>query len=189
MKIIVSLSVILSAIVTTQPALATQTKQFEQRIHFNFPGADLSGQISEQAGLRDTLPPLDAYFSALIVRDIDQSIDWYVSKLGFELLNLNEVPQRSIRQANLKREQVLLELIELGSAMAPEEVVPDHTPKTRLIGIFKIGFMVSDFDEWIRHLQGLETHFNGNVVQDPNSGKKMAIILDPDGNRIQLFER
>jgi len=30
--------------------------------------------------------------------------------------------------------------------------------------------------------------FNGGVVEDPVSGKKMVIILDPDGNRIQLFE-
>ena len=34
----------------------------------------------------ETLPKLEAYFSAMIIEDMDTSIEWY-SKLGFDVLN------------------------------------------------------------------------------------------------------
>lgn len=92
------------------------------------------------------------------------------------------------RNANLKRDNHALELIELQTALAPEEAISEFGPKTRLHGLFKIGFQVSDFDQWLNHLETMEVNQHGQVVKDPVSGKRMLIILDPDGNRIQLFE-
>ena len=40
-----------------------------------------------------------------------------------------------------------------------------------------------------RRLRLLCIEFHGQVVHDANSGKKMVIIRDPDGNRIQFFEK
>jgi len=137
----------------------------------------------------ETIPPLQPHFSALIVEDIDRSIEWYQNTLGLELLNKTENADFAFKQANLKRDAILLELIELGSALSPEEVIPNFNAKTKIQGIFKIGFSVANFDQWMDHLKKLEVDFQGNVVNDPNSGKKMIIIKDPDGNRIQFFEQ
>ena len=137
----------------------------------------------------DTSLSLEAYFTAIIVTDIDASIDWYSNILGFTVLNKVESEARGFKQSNLERGNILLELIELDAALDAKDVVPDYNSKTRLIGFFKSGFIVVDFDKWIVHITRHQVTVHGTVVTDPNSGKRMVIIKDPDGNRIQLFEK
>ncbi len=138
---------------------------------------------------RNSPPALEPRFSALIVKDLDQSIEWYQEKLGLELLNRTAKEQIGLRQANLKRGNIYVELIELASAMQLEDLIPDDPGKTKMQGIFKIGFGVQAFDQWLTHLNNVHASFHGQVVKDPISERRMLIILDPDGNRIQLFEK
>ena len=56
-------------------------------------------------------------------------------------------------------------------------------------GFFKFGMKIPDFDQWISHLTDAKAEMHGEVVIDPVSEKRMLIIKDPDGNRIQLFEK
>ncbi len=49
--------------------------------------------------------------------------------------------------------------------------------------------MVTDFEKWIDHLTNEKVDFYGSVVTDDTTGKRMVIITDPDGNRIQIFEK
>lgn len=127
-------------------------------------------------------------FSALIVKDIDVSLAWYTDMLGYTILDQKDVKEMNFRQANLKRGSSAIELIELGKAIDPAAVIEGYSEKTKIQGIFKIGFTVSDFDDWISHLETSNAEFHGSVVSDPVSGKRMVIIKDPDGNRVQLFE-
>ncbi len=136
----------------------------------------------------EKIPELEAYFSALIVNDIEQSLDWYSGILGFEIHNKTVDKDRGFKLANLKRENNSLELIELDAAQDPKKAIPNYHKKTRLVGIFKFGYKTSHFDSWISHLQKNKVKWQGQVVTDPVSGKRMLIILDPDGNRVQLFE-
>ena len=132
---------------------------------------------------------LEAYFSAIIVNDLDSSINWYSNILGFSVINKVESKKRGFKQSNLKKGSVLIELIELDNAVSSKDVVPNYNNKTRIIGFFKTGFLVSDFGKWIDHLTKEKVDFYGNIVTDDNTGKKMVIITDPDGNRIQIFEK
>ncbi|MDT7832093.1 VOC family protein [Flavobacteriaceae bacterium S356] len=138
---------------------------------------------------KNKLPDPEAHFSALIVDNIKTSIDWYSTYLGFTVINERALPDAGFKQANLKRGTILLELIELDAAVSPKEAIPNYTAKTRVKGIFKIGFRISAFNEWIHHLTKLNVEFHGSVVKSNESGKKMVIIKDPDSNRIQLFEK
>lgn len=137
----------------------------------------------------DSIPDLEAYFSAMIVSDLDSSINWYSNILGFEIVNKVESKERRFKQSNLKKGNALIELIELDNAVYPEDVVPNYNNKTRIVGFFKTGFLVSDFDKWIDHLTNEKVDFHGNIVMDDSTGKRMVIIIDPDGNRIQIFEK
>lgn len=139
---------------------------------------------SQKGSLSDPEP----YFAALIVENIDRSIGWYADNLGFELLNKKEFAAAGFKQANLKRGYALLELIELASSISAKTAIPDYTNKTRVQGIFKVGYKVADFDAWLSHLTESEVEFHGDVVVDELSGKRMVILKDPDGNRIQIFE-
>jgi catechol 2,3-dioxygenase-like lactoylglutathione lyase family enzyme len=137
----------------------------------------------------DSLPPPEAYFSAIIVNDIDASIDWYSSNFGFEVLNRVELEGKGLRQANLKCGNTLIELIELTSSVSPQSLLEDHPKKTKIDGFFKFGFLVSEFEKWVDALKQSEVEFYGDVVTDDLSGKRMLLVKDPDGNRIQLFEK
>ena len=139
------------------------------------------------SSIAQDLPNLEAYFSAFIVKDIDQSIDWYSKNLGFEVLDKTENEAYGFSQANLKRGSIAIELIEIKNSINPAEVVPNFNKKTKVQGIFKVGFLVSDLDEWVKHLKKNAVTFHGDVVTD-KSGQRMVILKDPDGNKIQLFE-
>lgn len=137
----------------------------------------------------DPLPDPEPYFTAVIVNDIDLSISWYNQHFGLEVVSKMDNEELGFSQANLRRGNVLIELLEIASAIDPQKIVPNFNSKTKLLGIFKFGFMVSDFDKWMNYLdeKGIEQY--GSVVMDPVSNKKMIIVLDPDGNYVQIFEK
>ena len=137
----------------------------------------------------DSLQDFEAYFSAMIVSNLDTSINWYENTLGFSVVNKIESKERSFKQSNLRKGEILIELIELNNAIYPKDAVPNYSSKTRIIGFFKTGFLVTNFDEWINHLTSEKVDFYGDIIIDNSTGKRMVIITDPDGNRIQIFEK
>ena len=140
-------------------------------------------------GQHDSLLNPEAYFSAIIVNDIESSIIWYSNNFGFKVLNKIESEEKGFKQANLKCGNILIELIELKSSLSPNSILKNHPKKTKIDGFFKFGFLVSEFEKWVDYLKKSKVEFYGSVVTDNVSGKKMLLILDPDGNRIQIFEK
>ena len=65
----------------------------------------------------EAIPPLSPHFSALIVEDIDKAIEWYQNTLGLELINKTENADFAFKQANLKRDAILIELIEFADVL------------------------------------------------------------------------
>jgi catechol 2,3-dioxygenase-like lactoylglutathione lyase family enzyme len=140
-------------------------------------------------GQRESLPNPEAYFSAIIVNDIESSISWYSNNFGFKVLNKIESDEKGFKQANLKCGQILIELIELKSSLSHNSILKNYPKKTKIDGFFKFGFLVSEFQKWVDTLKQSGVEFYGDVVTDNLSGKRMLIIKDPDGNRIQIFEK
>ena len=135
------------------------------------------------------LPDPEPYFMAVIVSDIDSSISWYAHKLGFEVIDRVELEARGIRQANLKRGDALVELIESVSAVNQKSILKKNPEVMQIEGYFKFGFSISNFDTWIDYLTRTGVEIHGGIVMHNTTRKKMIIIKDPDGNRIQLFEK
>ncbi len=123
--------------------------------------------------------PIKANFSALIVNDVEVSIDWYREILGFEVVDSTISEERGLKQHNLENGASRLELIEITSAVDP--------PDGRVKGIFKIGYSVADFDSWVKRLES-EVSLD-EIVTDPVEGKRTMVLTDLEGNRIQLFEQ
>lgn len=136
-----------------------------------------------------SLPPPEAYFSAIIVNDINISIRWYEEAFGFEVINKIESAERGFKQANLKAGNILIELIELESSISSQAILDSFSGKTKIDGFFKFGIQISEFDKWTEYLASSNIEFHGSVVTDPATGLRMLIVMDPDGNRIQLFEK
>ena len=114
----------------------------------------------------DKGPELTASFFAIIVEDMDTSLLWYKEKLGFRILNESNLPERSLRQANLKKDHVHLELIELASALKPAEAIKDFSPKSKITGFFKVGFMVPDFESWLAHLDRVKIEAHQKAIEN-----------------------
>lgn len=125
-------------------------------------------------------------FAAFIVKNIDASINWYTNNFGFELVNETNLEERGIKQANLKLGNTKIELIESKSSFDPTE---NNTKKGLVQGIFKVGFTVTNFNNWKNHLINQQLITENDIVENPVDHKLMLIIKDPDGNRIQLFEK
>ena len=140
-------------------------------------------------GQTKSLPTPEAHFSAIIVSNIGTSINWYSDSFGFKVLNKVVSEKRGFKQANLKCGNILIELIELNNSLTATDILKNHPKKTKIDGFFKFGFIVSKFDKWVTHLKQLKVEFYGTVVTDPISKKRMILLKDPDGNRIQLFEK
>lgn len=137
----------------------------------------LNAQVSDQT--------INTSFFAVMVTDFDSSLNWYQKNLEFEIVNQVSLDERGLKQANLKNGENKLEIIELESAVDPNEL----SIGSRFIGLFKVGFTVSNFDDCIERFKRNKVRFNGDIVTDPTTGKRMIILFDPDNNRIQIFEQ
>lgn len=134
---------------------------------------------------RGPLPPPDACCSSIITGDLEQTKQWYIETLQFEIANEFRNEDRGIAIINLRCGAVQLELIEIAGSINPDSL---RKPSTRLQGLFKFGFRVQEFDTWITHLRTSIPNITAQVVTDPVSDKRMIVIRDPEGNRIQIFE-
>ena len=130
-----------------------------------------------------------AFFTSIIVLDIEASAEWYQQALDMELIGLNHYPDYGFSQANLRNNDLQLELIQTNKTIAASSILEDSPAKSRISGLFKIGMAIDQFEPNIDRLQTLGVEFQGSIVQDPISGRRMIIALDPDGNRIQFFEK
>ena len=131
---------------------------------------------------------IEGFFTAVIVTDIEATIKWYKNNLRFETLDFNKYESRGFAQANLKLQNFHLELIQLNSAIDLSHEIDGYSKKTKIVGIFKVGIKVNNFDELLSTFERNNVGSNAEVVNDPVSNKRMIIVLDPDGNRIQVFE-
>ena len=135
---------------------------------------------------QSTSPQLSSF--AIIVSDLDSCVAWYQSIFGLDIRNRMELPEREIRIAILTGEALELELIQLPNSLRHTELLPDQAEGSVLTGLFKIGFRIEDWENWISFLEEQAVEFHGNIVEDPHTAKRMVIIKDPEGNRIQFLK-
>jgi hypothetical protein len=128
---------------------------------------------------------VNPYFSALIVKNIDSSVNWYQSVLGLKTRFLPDVPQ-GFKVAILESPQIVLEMIENASWLDPKELLKDKPEGTKIQGYFKIGFKVTSMDSFIDHLKKISISIP-RIYKD-EFGKRNFLVEDPDKNLVQFFE-
>lgn len=139
----------------------------------------------------DTFKPV---LLALIVKDIDRSIDWYSNVLDFKIeKEIKEYPEYGLKLAVLKAGDFHLELMEKADALPQNEALSDAD--SYVGGVSKIGLRVKNLDATYNHLQSIE---GVDVVAGPGElpenslpipwPNKYLLLRDPDGNFIQFFD-
>ena len=101
---------------------------------------------------------------AIIVSDYQKSRDFYVNKLGFEVIRENYRKERDDYKLDLKLGSAELEIFGIANA-----------------------FKVDDIEETIAELQSLGIE-SEPIREDTFTGKKMTFFFDPDGLPLELHE-
>ena len=131
----------------------------------------------------------EPYFGAVIVENIDSSVAWYTKILNLKIIKRQENKEAGYKIVNLGNDEILLELLELNSSVSAKTLLEKNPGKKWVTGIMKIGFKTDDIDLTYDNFKSMNLKFRGGIVTDPDTNKKMFIIIDPDGNYIQFFEK
>lgn len=118
---------------------------------------------------------------ALICSDIEQSKDFYVRILGFEIQA--EVYREARQSWKIDLALQGTYCIELFSFPNP----PARVSQPEAAGLRHLAFRVRDWDAWLQHLERMEQHYEP-VRIDPYTGKRFTFCSDPDGLPIEFYE-
>ncbi|EHI69408.1 SMU1112c/YaeR family gloxylase I-like metalloprotein [Streptococcus ictaluri] len=135
---------------------------------------------------------LDAiHHVAIIVSDYYLSKDFYVNKLGFNIIRENHRPERHDYKLDLKCGSIELEIFGNSTSdpayQAPPKRVGRPEYDREACGLRHLAFHVDHIESYIEELKK-----EGIVVEplryDDYTGKKMTFFFDPDGLPIELHE-
>lgn len=143
----------------------------------------VSGLCAAQSEIK-----VQPYFSAIMVSNVEQSIQWYSNVFGLTVRNRFDSEERGYKQVIMHSPEMLIELVEMKSKVTEEEALKDKPKGTAVIGFSKFGFTVTQFDELHKVLTDKKVIFAGRTVTDSVSGKRTFLIRDPDNNLLQFFE-
>ena len=118
---------------------------------------------------------------AIIVSDYEASKDFYVNKLGFQIVRENYRPERNDWKLDLKVNEIT-ELEIFGVKNPPARVT-----RPEAAGLRHLAFFTDNIEETVAELKekGVVTE---PIRVDEFSGKKFTFFADPDGLPIELHE-
>jgi len=118
---------------------------------------------------------------AIIVSDYERSKDFYVNKLGFEVIRENYRPGRDDWKLDLRlNDSTELELFAIKNAPAR----PSY-PEAQ--GLRHLAFKVESVEETVKELAALGIDCE-KVRTDDYTGGKMTFFHDPDGLPLEIHE-
>lgn len=118
---------------------------------------------------------------AIIVSDYEASKDFYVNKLGFQIIRENYRPERNDWKLDLKvNEATELEIFGVKNP-------PARVTRPEAAGLRHLAFFTDNIEETVSELKekGIVTE---PIRVDEFSGKKFTFFADPDGLPIELHE-
>ena len=118
---------------------------------------------------------------AIIVSDYEASKDFYVNKLGFQIVRENFRPERKDWKLDLKvHETTELEIFGVKNP-------PARVTRPEAAGLRHLAFFTDNIEETVAELKekGIVTE---PIRVDEFSGKKFTFFADPDGLPIELHE-
>jgi len=113
-----------------------------------------------------------------MVSDVQESVDWYVSHLGFTV-QLNAAP------AFASVERGPLRLLLSGKAASAGRPMPDgRQPEPG--GWNRFQFVVEDMAAEVERLRGEGVRFRNEILSGP--GGSQVLAEDPSGNLVEIFQ-
>jgi catechol 2,3-dioxygenase-like lactoylglutathione lyase family enzyme len=113
-----------------------------------------------------------------MVDDVQTSVDFYTTHLGFEVLNNFAPPFADVARGNLR-------LLLAGPASSAGRPMPDGA-QPGPGGWNRIHLIVDDIETEVARLREAGVPFRNDIVTGP--GGKQILLEDPSGNPIELFQ-
>ena len=118
---------------------------------------------------------------AIIASDYERAMDFYVRKLGFEVLRENARPERGDIKIDLKlNDDAEIELFIVPSA-------PARVTRPEARGLRHLAFRVDDLEkavQWL-HERGIECE---PIRDDVFTARRCTFFFDPDGLPLELHD-
>lgn len=117
---------------------------------------------------------------AVIVSDYKKSREFYVDKLGFEIIRENYRQDRDDYKLDLKMGDIELEIFGVNNP-------PKRVTRPEACGLRHLAFKVDNIDETIGELKKLQIECEP-VRIDEFTNKRMTFFFDPDMLPLELHE-
>mgnify|MGYP004472740387 FL=1 len=118
---------------------------------------------------------------AIICSDYEISKEFYVEKLGFEIIREIYREERQSYKLDLKLGESQIELFSFPNS-------PKRPSYPEACGLRHLAFEVNDIEEAVKELKGKNIQVE-EVRIDEYTGKKFTFFNDPDGLPLELYEK
>lgn len=152
-------------------------------------------RIVEDAYPPDSAPPPGPLggarpgFLAVSVSDLEAATAWYRDMLGLVAVREVTSADGAMTARVLRAGPVVVELIHHRSNRAVTDVLDTGAHRFQLQGIVKAGLFVADIEALYEHLESRDVAMDARIGSDPELRLRSFVFRDPDGNRIQVFQR
>lgn len=119
---------------------------------------------------------------AIIGTDYIKTREFYVDKLGFEVISEHNRPEKNDIIINVKQGNLVLEIfIKEDAPLRPKMPNPEHS------GLRHLAFKVDDVEAVLKKFDELDIPHE-KLRYDDFDNKKMAFFFDPDGLPLEIHE-
>lgn len=119
---------------------------------------------------------------AIIGTNYNKTKEFYVDKLGFEVISEYNRPEKNDIILNMRQGNLVLELfIKEDAPLRPKIPNPEHS------GLRHLAFKVDDVEDVLKKFDGLDIPHE-QLRYDDFDNKKMAFFFDPDGLPLEIHE-
>jgi len=130
-------------------------------------------------------------FAALVVTDLEASLQWYESNLNMRVVKRGRSPRVAATTVVLSGHNFFVELIHYDN---PAPTKPPQDDRQALEnGVVKVGMILNqpDFDSLWKYLHNRAVNFvgDGGIFSDKEMGVRSFIVRDNSANLLQFFAR
>ena len=119
---------------------------------------------------------------AIIGTDYIKTKEFYVDKLGFEVISEHNRPEKNDIIINVKQGNLVLEIfIKEDAPLRPKMPNPEHS------GLRHLAFKVEDIEAVLKKFDELDIPHE-ELRYDDFDNRKMAFFFDPDGLPLEIHE-
>ena len=119
---------------------------------------------------------------AIIGTDYNKTKEFYVDKLGFEIISEHNRPEKNDIIINVKQGNLVLEIfIKENAPLRPKMPNPEYS------GLRHLAFKVEDVEAVLKKFDELDIPHE-ELRYDDFDNRKMAFFFDPDGLPLEIHE-